>query len=177
MLPNWLYGKSLRKLQEILNSGGQTAEDVSYSNTESGLKATNAQAAIDELTDGLSAKVDIMGIPRQKIYRFAQNSTTTTITVPLEELSAYAIGSLHIRTSSKDSEAHITFALNQGNTSVVDSAIKNYGTVDLSLDSITISGQVLSIVIGGGTAYEWYSAEYFASINQGDGEQPIWNFA
>ena len=50
MLPNWLYGKSLRKLQEILNSGGQTAAGVSYSNTESGLEATNAQTAIDEVT-------------------------------------------------------------------------------------------------------------------------------
>lgn len=51
MLPNWLYGKSLRKLQEILNSGGQTAAGVSYSNTESGLEATNAQAAIDEIVE------------------------------------------------------------------------------------------------------------------------------
>ena len=60
MLPNWLYGKSLRKLQEILNSGGQTAEDVSYSNTESGLEATNAQAAIDELTEELSESSTII---------------------------------------------------------------------------------------------------------------------
>lgn len=58
MLPNWLYGKSLRKLQEILNSGGQTAADVSYSNTESGLEATNAQTAIDEVVEGLNTKVD-----------------------------------------------------------------------------------------------------------------------
>lgn len=131
-----------------------------------------------ELTDELSGKVDIAGIPRQKMYRFAANSTTTTITVPLDKVSSYAQGSLHIRTSSKDSEAHITFALNQGNTSVVTSSIKNYGTVDLSLDSMTISGQVLSIVIGGGTAYQWYSAEYFASLSEGvTAEQPTWNFA
>lgn len=57
MLPNWLYGKSLRKLQEILNSGGQTAAGVSYSNTESGLEATNAQTAIDEVVEGLNTKV------------------------------------------------------------------------------------------------------------------------
>lgn len=62
MLPNWLYGKSLRKLQEILNSGGQTAEDVSYSNTESGLEATNAQAAIDEL----SSKSTLTTLPATK---------------------------------------------------------------------------------------------------------------
>lgn len=56
MLPNWLYGKSLRKLQEILNSGGQTAAGVSYSNTESGLEATNAQDAIDEIAEDLDTK-------------------------------------------------------------------------------------------------------------------------
>lgn len=56
MLPNWLYGKSLKKLQEILNSGGQTAAGVSYSNTESGLEATNAQAAIDEVVEELDTK-------------------------------------------------------------------------------------------------------------------------
>lgn len=56
MLPNWLYGKSLRKLQEILNSGGQTAAGVSYSNTESGLEATNAQDAIDEVVEDLDTK-------------------------------------------------------------------------------------------------------------------------
>lgn len=54
MLPNWLYGKSLKKLQEILNSGGQTAANVSYSNTESGLEATNAQTAIDELASDIA---------------------------------------------------------------------------------------------------------------------------
>lgn len=131
-----------------------------------------------ELTDELSTKIDIAGKPKQKIYRFAANSTTTTITVPLNKVSSYAQGSLHIRTSSKDSEAHITFALNQANTSVVNSAIKNYGTVDLSLDSMTISGQVLAIVIGGGNAYQWYSAEYFVSTSEGvTAEQPTWNFA
>lgn len=62
MLPNWLYGKSLRKLQEILNSGGQTAAGVSYSNTESGLEATNAQTAIDEVVEELDTKAALTQI-------------------------------------------------------------------------------------------------------------------
>lgn len=165
MLPNWLYGKSKSKLASIL---GVPAD---YEQVKA--QVTQNTEDIEELTD---EKVDVAGIPRQKIYSFAPNSTTITITVPLDKVSAYAQGSLHIRTSSKDSEAHITFALNQGNTTVVTSIIKNYGTVDLSLDSMTISGQELSIVIGGGAPYQWYSAEYFVSLS-GTTVQPTWNFA
>ena len=54
MLPNWLYGKSRRKLQEIFNSGGQAAADISYSNTESSLEATNVQDAIDEVAESIN---------------------------------------------------------------------------------------------------------------------------
>lgn len=165
MLPNWLYGKSKSKLASILGV------PTDYDQVKA--QVTQNTEDIEELTN---EKVDIAGIPRQKIYRFAPNSTTTTITVPLDKLSGYAQGSLQIRTSSKDSEAHITFALDGDNTNVVNSTIKNYGTVDLSLDSMTISGQELAIVIGGGTAYQWYSAEYFASLS-GTAKQPAWNFA
>lgn len=83
MLPNWLYGKSLKKLQEILNSGGQTAEDVSYSNTESGLEATNAQAAIDEVVEGLNTKVgwdnlsEVGAVNRINWKTFLNNGSTS----------------------------------------------------------------------------------------------------
>lgn len=76
MLPNWLYGKSLRKLQEILNSGGQTAAGVSYSNTESGLEATNAQDAIDEIAEDLDTKA-----AQSTVSTLSDTVTTLTETV------------------------------------------------------------------------------------------------
>ena len=87
MLPNWLYGKSLRKLQEILNSGGQTAAGVSYSNTESGLEATNAQTAIDEVVEGLNTKVGwndysevgAVNLLNHNAYDVVQNGITFTV--------------------------------------------------------------------------------------------------
>ena len=65
MLPNWLYGKSKSKLQEILGGGGSytsgpgisitnnrisfRGDTASYDNTDSGLTADTVKGAIDEL--------------------------------------------------------------------------------------------------------------------------------
>jgi hypothetical protein len=73
---------------EIEPSGGISAASVSYSNTSSGLTATNVQAAIDEV----DAKVDAIVIPtsavEKKTATLAAGSTSVTLTFTQQQIGA-----------------------------------------------------------------------------------------
>lgn len=165
MLPNWLYGKSLRKLQEILNSGGQTAAGVSYSNTESGLEATNAQAAIDEVVADLNTKA-----AQSTVSTLSDTVTTLTGTVNGKvSWSDYAqLGAVNLlpNTATTQTVNGITFTVNSdGSVTVTGTATANAVFIlcpaskwkDISKSgSYTLTGCPDG---GSGTTY-WMQAEF-----------------
>lgn len=71
---------------EIEPSGGVSAASVSYSNTSSGLTATNVQAAIDEV----DAKVDAIpaSTVEKKTATLAAGSTSVTLTFTTQTIGA-----------------------------------------------------------------------------------------
>lgn len=73
---------------EIQPSGGVSAASVSYSNTSSGLTATNVQAAIDEV----DAKVNAIVVPtiavEKKTATLAAGSTSVTLTFTTQTIGA-----------------------------------------------------------------------------------------
>lgn len=71
---------------EIEPSGGVSAASVSYSNTSSGLTATNVQAAIDEV----DAKVDAIpaSTVEKKTATLAAGSTSVTLTFKSQTIKA-----------------------------------------------------------------------------------------
>ena len=71
---------------EIEPSGGVSAASVSYSNTSSGLTATNVQAAIDEV----DAKVDAIpaSTVEKKTATLAAGSTSVTLTFTQQQIRA-----------------------------------------------------------------------------------------
>lgn len=73
---------------QIEPSGGVSAASVSYSNTSSGLTATNVQAAIDEV----DAKVDAIVIPTSAVEKktgtLAAGSTSVTLTFTSQTIGA-----------------------------------------------------------------------------------------
>lgn len=71
---------------EIEPSGGVAASSVSYSNTSSGLTATNVQAAIDEV----DAKVDAIpaSTVEKKTATLAAGSTSVTLTFTSQTIGA-----------------------------------------------------------------------------------------
>lgn len=168
MLPNWLYGKSLRKLQEILNSGGQTAAGVSYSNTESGLEATNAQDAIDEVVTDLNTKA-----AQSTVSTLSDTVTTLTGTVNGKVgWSDYAqLGAVNFLpiTATTQTVNGITLTVND------DGSITANGTAT-ALVSVNISGDIAldgeyklsGCPSGGGNST--YSLRLYDSSNNNLGE-------
>lgn len=118
-------------LAEIPSGGSVSADDVTYDNTDSGLTATNAQDAIDEVDSALDTLA----------------STVADIPVVHEELQTATI-------TAGQTSATLTFATEAiGATSVIVPSCEVFGAIKnvaytASTVTITIAEQSANVVVG-----------------------------
>jgi hypothetical protein len=140
---------------QLGESGGgtddQTAAEVSYDNSTSGLTATTTQSAIDELVTGGS--VDADSDPNNEIQTLSFNGTTS-------ELSLTDGGSVILPSGGTDADADPSNEIQDISLSGTELTISDGSTIDLAPivppggtddQNLILAGDVLSIEDGSGS--------------------------
>ncbi|WP_171037120.1 hypothetical protein, partial [Maribacter algarum] len=130
-----------------LGTDDQTATEVVYDNTTSGLTATDTQAAIDELSAGSTDD--------QNIESLGVDTTTNVLTVGIEDGTSQTVDLSHLDDAGTDdqiaSEVNITDAGGNFTATEVEGALAELAagsTDDQNIENLALNGATNELTVG-----------------------------
>ncbi|WP_212748446.1 hypothetical protein, partial [Maribacter algarum] len=144
---NELGNNPVLDLSSLVGTDDQTATEVTYDNTTSGLTATDTQAAIDELSAGST--------DNQNIESLGVDTTTNVLTVGIEDGTSQTVDLSHLDDAGTDdqiaSEVNITDAGGNFTATEVEGALAELAassTDNQNIENLALNGATNELTVG-----------------------------